>query len=61
MLELLAKVEQAAVPLAFTLTYPDNFPLYREDYKGHLEAFRDRYRCTSDWNLLSLSTGNVTS
>jgi len=42
MLELLAKVEQAAVPLAFTLTYPDNFPLYREDYKGHLEAFCDR-------------------
>ena len=38
----LAKVEQAAVPLAFTLTYPDNFPLYREDYKGHLEAFCDR-------------------
>jgi hypothetical protein len=42
MLELLAKVEQAAVPLAFTLTYPDNFPLYREDYKGHLEALCDR-------------------
>jgi hypothetical protein len=42
MLELLAKVEQNAVPLAFTLTYPDNFPLYREDYKGHLEAFCDR-------------------
>ena len=42
MLELLAKVEQYAVPLAFTLTYPDNFPLYREDYKGHLEAFCDR-------------------
>jgi len=22
--------------------YPDSFPLYREDYKGHLEAFCDR-------------------
>jgi len=42
MLELVARVEEAAVPLAFTLTYPDNFPLYREDYKGHLEAFCDR-------------------
>jgi len=34
MLELLAKVEQAAVPLAFTLTYPDNFPLYRRITKA---------------------------
>jgi hypothetical protein len=42
MLELLAKVEQKAVPLFLTLTYPDNFPPYREDYKGHLEAFCDR-------------------
>jgi len=42
MLELLAKVEQEAVPLFVTLTYPDDFPLYREDYKGHLEAFCDR-------------------
>ncbi len=42
MLELLAKVEQSAVPIFVTLTYPDNFPLYREDYKGHLEAFCDR-------------------
>ena len=39
MLELLAKVEQAAVPLAFTLTYPDNFPLYREDYNGSSSGF----------------------
>jgi len=61
MLELLAKVEQAAVPLAFTLTYPDHFPLYREDYKGHLEAFCDRYRGLLGRNLLSLSAGNVTS
>ena len=42
MLELLAKVEQKAVPFFLTLTYPDNFPPYREDYKGHLEAFCDR-------------------
>jgi hypothetical protein len=42
MLELLAKVEQSAVPIFVTLTYPDNFPAYREDYKGHLEAFCDR-------------------
>jgi hypothetical protein len=42
MLELLAKVEQTAVPIFVTLTYPDNFPPYREDYNGHLEAFCDR-------------------
>jgi hypothetical protein len=42
MLQMMAKIEQAAVPLFVTLTYPDDFPLYREDYKGHLEAFCDR-------------------
>jgi hypothetical protein len=42
MLELLARIEQEAVPLFVTLTYPDDFPLYREDYKSHLEAFCDR-------------------
>ena len=42
MMEMMAKVERAAVPFFVTLTYPDDFPLYREDYKGHLEAFCDR-------------------
>ena len=42
MLELMAKVEQAAVPFFVTLTYPDEFPLYHEDYKRHLETFFDR-------------------
>jgi hypothetical protein len=42
MLELMAKVQQGAVPFFVTLTYPDEFPLYREDYKRHLETFFDR-------------------
>jgi len=42
MLEVMAKVQQAAVPFFVTLTYPDEFPLYREDYKRHLETFFDR-------------------
>ena len=42
MMQMMAKVELAAVPFLVTLTYPDDFPLYREDYKGHLEAFCDR-------------------
>jgi hypothetical protein len=42
MLEVMAKIQQAAVPFFVTLTYPDEFPLYREDYKRHLEMFFDR-------------------
>ena len=42
MLQMMAKVEQSAVPFFVTLTYPDEFPLYRQDYKAHLEAFCDR-------------------
>jgi hypothetical protein len=42
MLELMAKIDQAAVPLFVTLTYPNDFPLYRADYKRHLETFCDR-------------------
>jgi hypothetical protein len=42
MLELMAKIDQKAVPLFVTLTYPDNFPLYRAEYKPHLERFCDR-------------------
>ncbi len=42
MLQMMAKVEQSAVPFFVTLTYPDNFPLYRADYKRHLENFFDR-------------------
>jgi len=42
MMQMMAKVERAAIPFFVTLTYPDDFPLYREDYKGHLEAFCDR-------------------
>ncbi len=42
MMELMAKVQQTTVPFFVTLTYPDEFPLYREDYKRHLETFFDR-------------------
>jgi hypothetical protein len=42
MLEVMAKVQQAAVPFFITLTYPNEFPLYRQDYKRHLETFFDR-------------------
>ena len=42
MMQMMAKVERAAIPFFVTLTYPDDFPLYRGDYKGNLETFCDR-------------------
>lgn len=39
MLDLLAKIEVSQVPLFVTLTYPDSFPLYSEEFKRHLEMF----------------------
>jgi hypothetical protein len=39
MLDLMAKIELSQVPLFVTLTYPDTFPLYSEEFKRHLEVF----------------------
>ena len=44
MLELMAKIDRKAVPFFVTLTYPDSFPLYRSDYKRHLETFCNRLK-----------------
>lgn len=41
----MAKLERSQpLPLFVTLTYPDSFPTYHEDYKRHLELFWQRVR-----------------
>jgi hypothetical protein len=44
MLQLMAKLDRAVLPYFVTLTYPDAFPLYRHDYKRHLETLALRIR-----------------
>jgi hypothetical protein len=39
MLHLMAKIQVSEIPLFVTLTYPDSFPLYHEEFKRHLEVF----------------------
>jgi hypothetical protein len=44
MMDLLAKVDYAQVPLWLDLTYPDHFPTNCEVWKGHLEAILKRLK-----------------
>ncbi len=44
LLDKLAQVRRDQVPVFVTLTYPDDFPAYREDYKNHLDLFGQRLR-----------------
>lgn len=41
-MNLLTKVRSDSIPLLVTLTYPDEFPLYHQDYKRHLDLLGRR-------------------
>jgi hypothetical protein len=42
LLDLLATLQRNCVPAFVTLTFPDEFPVYREDYKNFLDLFGQR-------------------
>jgi hypothetical protein len=44
MLDFMAKIDSALVPLFVTLTYPDHFPIYHETFKTHLDLLGQRIR-----------------
>jgi len=41
-MEALGKVDASRVPWFATLTYPDHFPMYAPEFKGHLDTFCQR-------------------
>ncbi len=44
MLDLMAKIDASLIPFFVTLTYPDEFPSYHEDFKNHLDLLGQRIR-----------------